>query len=1072
MFDFRTLFRILKFACFAAALQPSSPAAETSFPDTLSLSGAWRFSLRGVEPHFPQAASLPAEWPDSIDLPGTTETRGKGEPNAAKEAGMLTRVRKFEGPAWYQKDVYVPEEWGGRRLWLRLERAKYTQVWFDGRPCGEQTLYTVPQLHDLGSAVPGCHVLTVLVDNRLERRPVPATAHQYSDDTQTNWNGILGRIELSAPPRVSLERVEVRPDVEKRLFHLRLHLVNEESAPVPAHLRLEASSWNHPQAPHVPPPLEFSVEVPPGHSVGERDYVLGGKAVFWDEFSPALYRLTAELSSSFGLSTRTENAGLRSFRTKNSQFSINGRTTFLRGKHDGCVFPLTGHPPMEEEGWLRYFRICREYGLNHVRCHTWVPPEAAFAAADRTGIYLQPELPFWGTYDAEASEGLMPEAERLLEEYGNHASFVMMTLGNEMGGDRDCMNAALVRLRAKDGSRLYSDGSNNYLWEPRQQPQADFWVSAKVQTEATRYRSAPVRGSFCVFDGDEGFVQWGPSNTLYDLRAQIAGVTVPVVGHETGQWTVYPNFAERAKYVGVLAPRNFDLFRASLERHGMLAQADAFFRASGALAVQLYKEEIELALRTPGLGGFQLLDLQDYPGQGTALVGVLDAFMDSKGLVAPERWRESCSEIVPLARFERYVWRSGETFGAELEAAHYGEKAFVSPKVTWRLGDETFEVGTGCLEPGALGAGGLRFLGRISLALPDLGRAAKLELCVRVEDSGRSYCNRWPVWVYPVEKKPAPAKGVNVVRAFDASTLRLLEAGARVVLIPEGRNWADTVPGAYATDYWSWTMFNGTPGTMGLLCEKSHPSLSGFPTETHSERQWAEIVRASTPVVLAEAPAGLRPVVQVIDNLARNEKLGLVFEVRAGAGRLLVCASDLLSLEERHPEARRLLSCLLDYAASPAFEPATSVEPGALARILTPSLAQGAKITASSYFHPPWGSVPAPERIVDGDICTKWIADEKDAAPSLVLDLGVPRRLSALELYWEHDEAGYRYLAECSLDGSNWSLLVDERDNRFSTGRHFLVFAPAEARWVRIAVTKFPDGRRVALRELRLPAIP
>ena len=168
-----------------------------------------------------------------------------------------------------------------------------------------------------------------------------------------------------------------------------------------------------------------------------------------------------------------------------------------------------------------------------------------------------------------------------------------------------------------------------------------------------------VRGSFATVDAPLGHVQIGPANTMTDYRRSIAGVRVPVIGHEVGQYTVFPDFREIAKYTGVLRARNLEIFREKLRAKGMLDQAEQFRQASGALAVLCYREDIEAALRTPGFGGFQLLDLQDFPGQGTALVGILDAFMDSKGLIEPKAWREFCSEVVPLVRMKKYAWTTG-----------------------------------------------------------------------------------------------------------------------------------------------------------------------------------------------------------------------------------------------------------------------------------------------------------------------------------------------------------------------------------------------------------------------------
>jgi beta-glucosidase len=1040
--------------------------------ETISLAGLWLLSLGNPQPVIPAPASpLPAvAFADRIELPGTTETRGKGPENEARERGQLTRVRKFEGPAWYQRDIEIPGAWMGKRVQLHLERTKYTQVWLDGHPVGSQVLYTVPQVYDLTSlAKPGKHRLTVMVDNRHERRPVMAEAHQHSDNTQTNWNGILGRIELSATDLLRLEDVQVFPDAARKVFRVRVNIANDTLAASGADLLVRAESTNHAGPPHRAEDVRATVQVQPGAKTIDVDVPLGEAAKWWDEFSPNLYRLTVSLSAGAARDERVVQTGLREFKTRGTQFTINGRTTFLRGKHDGCVFPLTGHPPMDVEGWRAYFRICREYGINHVRCHTWTPPRAAFEAADELGIYLQPELPFWGTFDANVRDGLMPEAERVLREYGNHPSFVMFTLANEAGGERALMNGMVEKLRALDPRRLYADGSNNVLWDPQPQATNEFFTSAKVKTPETGNRAVPVRGSFCVWDGNDGHVQWGPAETRHDLRAAIAGITMPVIAHETGQWTTYPDYREIPRYTGVTRARNLERFRDILARRGLLDQSHEFFRASGRLAALLYKEETELLLRTPGLGGFQHLDLQDFPGQGTALVGVLNAFMEPKGTITAEAWREFCSPVVPLARFDGYTWTTGQTYAADLEVAHFGPAHLADAVTEWRVVDaEGKHFAQGTLPTGTIVQGGLRPLGRVEVPLTDAEAPGKLELVVTVVSGAQRFTNRWPLWVYPGTRDRVPAgDGLEVVRAFDAHAKALLAAGRKVFLVPHGKRWANTVSGAFATDYWCWPMFNNTPGTMGLLCDPAHPALAKFPTSFHSERQWSNLAQASTPVILARTPPNFRPIVQVIDNLERNEKLGLIFEAKAGAGSLLVCAVDLFAQLDR-PEVRQLMVSLQEYARSDAFAPKHALDVATLDSLLRPSLAEKQPVKASSFFQPPWGAVPAPEKAVDGDINTTWAATDDDAAPSLAVDLGAPVAIDAIELLWEFNEPGYRYRIESSRDGATWALLSDQAVNAFEGARHYLPVEAKDVRHVRLVLLERPKDRRAGLRDLRV----
>jgi len=1039
--------------------------------NSIALAGVWLLSLGSPEPTFPQSPEPPADsaYADTIELPGTTETRGKGPLNADADSGALTRIRRFDGPVWYRREIDVPADWAGKRVQLRLERTKYTQVWLDRTAIGEQGLYGTPQSYDLtGRATPGKHTLTILVDNRSARRPVQGQAHQFDDSTQTNWNGLLGRIDLTATDPVWLDDIQVHSDLAARVFRVRIRLGNTTGRPAAGTLAVEAESFNHAGPAHraVLAATAFS------GTETELRLPLGDEAKPWDEFSPALYRVTVRLaaapdSAAQFSDTRTIETGLREFRAKDRQFTINGRPTFLRGKHDGCVFPLTGHPPMELEGWLAYLGKVREWGFNHVRCHTWIPPEAAFVAADRLGIYLQPELPFWGTFDEKVRDFLMPEAEALLRQCGNHPSFAMLTLANEAGGNRDVMNAMVVRLRAADPRHLYADGSNNVLWDPAFQPTNDFMVSAKCRPPADPAKALPARGSFCVFDGGDGHTQWGAAATRTDLSAALAGLPVPFVGHETGQWTVYPDFREIPKYTGIARAHNLERFRAIAERRGLLDRTDDFQRASGALAAELYREENELFLRSPGIGGFQHLDLQDYPGQGSALVGLLDAFMDSKGIVSPEEFRRSCNPLVLLARFDRYIWTSGETYAADLQLAHYGATDLKGVATTWALvAADGRTVARGEFPPADIPQGGLRNLGRVAAPLAGFAVPSRLDLVVRLGDTAEQ---RWPVWVYPSQVDTAPPAGVTLVRTFDTAAKRLLAAGHRVILVPADANWADTAPGGYATDFWCWPMFNNTPGTMGLLIQPQHPALATFPTRFHSERQWSDIAHASTPVILTGTPPTLRPIVQVIDNYERNEKLGLVFESAVGPGRLLVCAVDLLGERLRdRPEAKQLLASLLAYAGSPQFAPSAALDAATLDTFLRPSLAQGKPATASSSFAPPWGFVPQPLHAFDGNINTAWHPADGDKTPWLAVDLGAPRTVDTVELLWGDDVPGYRYLVEASTDGATWTPLTDQRENVFPGNRHLCHVQATGIRHVRVSITAAPAGRPILLRELRL----
>jgi hypothetical protein len=421
----------------------------------------------------------------------------------------------------------------------------------------------------------------------------------------------------------------------------------------------------------------------------------------------------------------------------------------------------------------------------------------------------------------------------------------------------------------------------------------------------------------------------------------MAGVTIPLIGHEVGQYQIFPNFDEATKYKGVLEARNFQVMRDRLEKAGMLDQWKDFLRASGALSVLCYREEIEAALRTPGFAGFQLLDIQDYPGQGTALVGILDAFMESKGVVTAERWREFCNRTVPLLVFDKYVWTTAETFRAEALLSHFGPAGLADAAVAWTLTDGAGkEVRSGNLPGLWVAQGSLAKLGAVAIPLDGLPAPARYEVVLTLR--GTELRNRYPVWVFPSSIDTSVPGAVSVSRALDAETRRKLEAGLTVLLFPELKNPAASTDVLFMTDFWCYPMFKGitdgqkkapSPGTMGLLLNPAHPALRQFPTDFHTDWQWWNLVKNSRALILDEAPANYRPIVQAIDNPFRDHRLGLVLETSFGGGKLLICGIDLPRLADK-PEARQLMRSLLDYAASSDFHPAAALDASLVVKLV------------------------------------------------------------------------------------------------------------------------------------------
>ncbi len=921
-----------------------SMSATVAAADLRDLAGTWRFRIdrddRGLADNW---ANAPLAGADTIQLPGMLQTQGYGDevgvntpwtgeivdrswftdpeyakyrqPGNIKVPFWLQPERHYVGAAWYQREVDIPSDWQGRRLVLALERPHIeTRAWLDGRPLGTSNSLSTLHKYEFGTNVaPGKHLLTIRVDNRLVV-DVGINSHSVTDHTQGNWNGIAGRLVLIATPPVWVADLQVFPNLRRRSATVRGRIGNltgkagqgvlelgivfpgNESRPVP---QMSLVSWSE-----------------QGGSFTEEIRVEGA-APLWDEFRPALYRVTATIDHQQS-GSRLATFGLREITTAGTQFRLNGRKLFLRGTLECAIFPGTGLPPCDLESWRRIIRIAKEHGLNLFRFHSWCPPEAAFQAADELGFYFHIECASWANTSTALGEGkpidgwLYEEADRILAAYGNHPSFLLMAYGNEPAGkDKEYLSAWVNHYKAKDGRRLYTSASG---W-----PQID----------ANQFHVTPDPRIQAWGAGLASRINARPPETMTDYREYIQARQVPVISHEIGEWCAYPNFAEIPSYTGPLKPKNFEIFRDSLESHGLGSQAADFLKASGKLQALCYKEEIESALRTPGMGGFELLALYDFPGQGTAPVGVLDALWNPKGYITAGEFRRFCNSTVPLARLPRRVFTTDQVLEVALEVAHFGPTPLVEASLAWKLVSEDGKA----VESGRRFAPKIAIdngisLGSVTIPLRDLPAPAHYRLVAGLE--GTPFENDWDIWVYPTRVETEAPREVTITSKLDDQAKSVLDRGGRVLLlVPPGKARGDRrgkVALGFSPIFWNtaWTR-RQPPHTLGILCDPSHPALSEFPTESHTNWQWWYLLARADALILDDLPRDLHPTIQVIDDWVTNRRLGLVVEARVGSGKLLICSIDLERDLDTNPVARQLRSSLLHYMASQRFTPAVEL---------------------------------------------------------------------------------------------------------------------------------------------------
>lgn len=878
----------------------------------IDLSGNWGIALdsadKGIKEHW-----YTKSFSDDIQLPGTTDGAGMGvscqlAPRLEKSQLLhLTRKHSYIGAAWYNREITIPKEMANRPLNLFLERVMWkSRLWIDGKEVDmpQESLTTPHQYSITGGLSAGKHILTLCIDNRKQHDiSVKDLAHAYTNDTQIMWNGVLGKMELAVVPKVNIRHVAVYPDIKNKRIKVIAEVKKSGRKPVKAELELQVTQ---PENLFTLEKKQFPVILNEGTQTLEYDYPMGGDVKLWDEFSPELYTLFLTCRSGKETVSKEATFGMREIKGTHGVLSVNGNRVFLRGTLECCIFPLTGTPPMTEEGWTKVFSVAKEWGLNHLRFHSWCPPEAAFRVADKMGFYVQVELPLWSLNvgeDEKTNQFLYQEFDRIIREYGNHPSFCLMSIGNELQSDFNFLNVMVKYMKEQDNRHLYT--TTTFTFEKghggHPEPEDEFFITQWTD-------NGWIRG--------QGIFDQEPPCFNKDYSAATQEVNVPLISHEIGQYAVYPNLKEIDKYTGVLDPLNFKAVKLDLQQKGLYDKADRFLEASGKLAVQLYKEEIERAMKTPSFSGFQLLDLHDFPGQGTALVGLLDAFWDSKGVTDASFFRQFCAPVVPLARFAKAVYSGDENFAASIEVANYSNRDINDRRIIWKLSDvEGRNISQGVLSASAVRKGRITRLGEVSADLGKVKEAAKLTFEVSID--GTAWKNSWSVWVYPPIGS-YDTGGVVLTQSVDEA-LAALDKGRKVLLSPKAGQ-LEGLEGKFLPVFWSPVHFPKQAGTMGLLCDPQHAALRHFPTDMHSDWQWWNLIKNSK-VLVADSLPPIEPIVESVDNFANNRRLVSIFETNCGKGKLIVSAMDLFSENDDKPEVKQLLYSLVSYMNSVSFAP-------------------------------------------------------------------------------------------------------------------------------------------------------
>lgn len=860
---------------------------------TINLSGTWDFQLDRSG-----SSNASQKYDDTIKLPGSMLTNGKGDlpsidtkwtgslydssyyynpymekyrhTGSIKFPFFLTPEHYYVGYAWYRHNAEIPRMWKKNRVILFLERPHIeTTVFVNGKEVGHQMSLSVPHEYDITDYVKfgKNNSIAIKIYNGIENVGVGQDSHSVTDQTQGNWNGIVGKIELRS--QKSIFTVKTFPDLTTGNVKV---LVNDK---------------------------EYNLKIDNPQP--------------WSEFTPILYTRSIVYRGD----TIPVTFGFRKIEVKGRDIMLNGRPIYVRGTVENCNFPLTGYPPTDVESWKKIIQKCKDYGINTMRFHSYCPPEAAFIAADSLGFYLQPEGPSWPNHGVKLNHGqhidqyLTEETKKICDYYGNHPSFVMMAAGNEPAGDWvTWCNNWVNTMKEYDNRHIYCGASvgGGWAWDNL----SEYHVKGGARGLDWDHNAPQCTDDyFSQIEYPRNYKGKEPNNS-------------PIIAHEQGQWCAFPDFKERSLYTGPYKAKNFDIFEDLLNKNGMASQAEKFLYASGKLQVTAYKYEIERNLRTKDYSGFLLLGLNDYSGQGTALVGPLNVFWKEKGYVDSKQWKEFCGDIVPLAKFPKFVFQNTDTLNIPIEVYNASEGEIKDADIIYSIVDKDMHNDIIAKYNATIKYGKNNEIRPISQQLNGIKTPSKLTLKVSVNGN----TNEWDFWVYPAKVEMPKTKDIYITDTLDSKAIKILTNGGKVLITAGGKiRYGNDVKQTYLPVFWNTSWFKmRPPHTTGAYIMNNHPIFKDFTTDSWQNINWWELVNKAQVMNLQEFPEEYQPIYQPIDTWHVSRKLGMIVEANVLKGKLLMTTFDINNNLNKRIVARQLRKSILEYMSSNEFKPEITLD--------------------------------------------------------------------------------------------------------------------------------------------------
>ena len=908
---------------------------------TICLDGTWKFATdpddRGeAEQWFLPSATLPkmplpgyAPTADgTIRVPGIWDNQGYGtETNEVRH--------NFIGKGWYKRQIEIPDDWAGRRVFLVITGAsRYAKTWVNDHFLGEHIGAKSVFEYDITKYVsPGkTATLTIQVDSK-QRWEIDALSgcSFLIDYLETPWGGIWGHVLLEARSDAWLSDLFIEPDVAESSCTASATLNGD--AALADGVRLEVFDATGTRvAEATSKPSRVTAAIP--------------DAKLWTPDSPTLY--TARLSllkDGKTIDSIESRFGMREFTIDGPYILLNGKRVMLRGYGDDHIYPEQMAMPSDKELYLKRLRLIKSYGFNHVRHHSTMMPPEYYDACDEVGMISTGEFPIiyhivlpgvgskWqklvpaGTDPVAAHETYRREWTAVLRQFRNHPSIMCWAMGNELG-----QYDGLPKPRT-----LFADIARQY------DPQRFFIDSDGVAPNvlAGNVPNDPLSDRdtldfYTVQFNDPGANPIDNSGKFHTPRP-----LKPNISHEAGNYVTFsrPDLVDQFQHN--IKPFWLTDGKTKLEKLGLFQEANGWAEKSEQLYSLLHKYNLEGLRKNPFLSGYHWWLFQDY---WTSSNGIVDHYFRPKSIAKDDVVKFN-NDVVLLQDGLQRTYRGQEHLKLKLLVSNFSFER-LQGNLRWKVtvGDRTVAQEQHALT-NPVPQGELVEIGIIDVELPEIESPANMKITIELTANGKHFANDWPSRLYPavIQPKalpvpvyaneiyakqfpgwsiqPIPSKGDLGDRAVyltswpcDPRIVDALKRGASVVLIDGADQLMESCPITFRTSWWrAGEKPHDSKNHTGTFVY-DHPVTRAIAPDDWCDDGWFHLIEGSKKFNLETGPTRPEVIIRALPGMLVVKDYALLFEVGAEKGTLLASGLNHRRAKGR-PENEWLVARLLEHAA-------------------------------------------------------------------------------------------------------------------------------------------------------------